>query len=213
MKEQYAFFASVFSRELERWKKETGKTQGEFASLVNTNQNMITRYKKGECYPTYALDDICKELCVDRSIFFPQTFEDKYRYDPEYRHRIDSAVKKAADDMLEEAGINLDFWNFLWAEIPHAQTLVPTTADKADTTMIPWYLDDGSVVYICQQSVELIHDLQRDVAEYASMQLIKRILYRNMTAFPDQCGNRAAHTDAVITSMVADILRDESEGE
>ena len=73
MNDRNSYFAAVFSRELDRWKKEKNLSQEDFAIAIGlSGKNMITRYKKGKSYPDpETLESICSELGVDPSIFHP----------------------------------------------------------------------------------------------------------------------------------------------
>ena len=74
MNERNSFFAAVFSRELDRWKKENKRSQEDFAIAIGLNgKNMITRYKNGTAYPEpEKLENICSVLGVEESICYPE---------------------------------------------------------------------------------------------------------------------------------------------
>lgn len=72
MKSKNQYFSEVFSELLEEWCKTNGSTQASFAEAVGVHPNMISRYKRGEAYPTDdVIDWIAQALNVDKSAFFP----------------------------------------------------------------------------------------------------------------------------------------------
>ena len=107
------YFASVFSTELDRWKQTTGKTQADFAEITGIHPNSISRYKKGDAFPTPpVIYTICKTLNVEESIFYPQTTAERLLFDEEFRTEF---LSKSIDEDLEivkAAGIDLGFWSF-----------------------------------------------------------------------------------------------------
>lgn len=107
------YFASVFSTELDRWKQATGKTQAEFATITGIHPNSISRYKKGDAFPTPpVIDVICKTLDVEESIFYPSTDLDKLLYDEDFRNDFSAKLTEKELEIVEAAGINLGFWSF-----------------------------------------------------------------------------------------------------
>lgn len=215
MKEQNAYFKEVFTSELDRWKKENRKTQEAFAYEIGVNANMIPRYKSGDVYPSTKIDEICRVLGVDKSIFSPQTFLDAFRTnkavrDDFYKHNfIDKYCK------LEEMGIDFSFWSFLWSKIPYTATFFPISnnQNEEDISFLEEIQEnDAAVIY--QQDLEVIADIQADVIEYTTMQLIKRVLNKRLSEAQFQAVKGSlsgeeinAHLDKVICSMILELSR------
>lgn len=113
MSERNLFFATVFSRELDRWKNETGNNQEAFGELTGIHPNSISRYKKGAAFPTApVLDIICKTLGVNESIFFPSTPVEKLLYDEEFRTDYFTKLVEEDLEIVKSAGIHPGFWSF-----------------------------------------------------------------------------------------------------
>lgn len=107
------YFASVFSTELDRWKQTTGKTQAEFSIITGIHPNSISRYKKGDAFPTPpVIDVICRTLNVEESIFYPSTDLDKLLYDENFRNNFSAKLVETELKIVEAAGIKLGFWAF-----------------------------------------------------------------------------------------------------
>lgn len=125
MKERNAFFASVFSRELDRWQKETGKTLAQFADKIDVHQNNISRYKKGDAFPSdQTMELICWALNVDKSIFQPSSIQDMIKYDPDFRTAAIELVVNESIKNVDDAGVDSTFFAYLLS-IPHFTELFP----------------------------------------------------------------------------------------
>jgi transcriptional regulator with XRE-family HTH domain len=221
MNERNSYFAAVFSRELDRWKKENNLSQEDFAIAIGLNgKNMITRYKKGEAYPDpEKLTRICEILGVDRSIFSPQTFFDKFRYSKAVRDQFfrENLIEKYSK--LEEMGIEWSFWSFLWNKIPYTATFFPInkTQNEEDISFLE-EMQENDIAVIYQQDLEVIADIQADVIEYTTMQLIKRVLNKRLSeaqfhAVKGSLNSEKinAHLDKVICSMILELSRSKNE--
>ena len=46
------FFSTRFRDALNKWKKETGNSQEDFAEKADTNRNSVTKWKNGTDYPS-----------------------------------------------------------------------------------------------------------------------------------------------------------------
>ena len=209
MKKRNEYFASVFSRELGRWKKENHKTQEDFAEAINVEPNMISRYKKGDSRPTEdRLTAICKELCVDSSIFFPQTVADRYRYDPSFRLVVDRAQEYEETRAIAQSKIDLFFWEFLWRNVPCAEMVFPLESDNLDATdpMVRRHFDDGSLP-LCSEDIDFVEELQRDVVEYISVQMLKQKLRIAFIHKSERSKSTYENLNDIITGMVIDILK------
>ena len=182
MNERNLFFASVFSKELDRWKKEKNQTQEDFASLTGIHKNSISRYKKGDAYPTEpALGEICRVLDVDSSIFYPHTFEEKFLYDKDFRNVVFADQEAREYDTLREAEIDILFWEFLWRKIPYAKMVMPMC--KSNVEYDPVFLKKFSdnIYKISHQDIEFVRQLQNDVTAYITMILMKKALHQRLS--------------------------------
>ena len=214
MKEQNAYFKEVFTSELDRWKKENRKTQEDFAGEIGVNANMIPRYKSGDVYPSTKIDEICRVLGVDKSIFSPQTFFDAFRTSKAVRDNFNKHNFIDKYCKLEEMGIDFSFWSFLWSKIPYTANFFPTSNNPNEEDVL--FLEDmpGNVVPIYPQDLEIILDIQADVIEYTTMQLIKRVLNKHLYdaeyhAIKGSFSGEEidAQLDKIICSMILEISR------
>lgn len=216
MNDRNSYFADVFSRELDRWKKETAKSQEDFAIAIGlSGKNMISRYKKGTAYPEpKTLKQICEVLGVDRSVFYPQTFYDKFRYSKEVRDQFfrENLIDKRCK--LEEMGIDLNFWSFLWRKIPYTANFFPvSSSQRTEDVLFLENVQENDLAVIYQQDLDIIADIQADVIEYTTMQLIKRILNKHLSDAELRaingsisCEEIDAQLDTVISSMILEII-------
>lgn len=177
MNDRNSYFAAVFSRELDRWKKETKQSQEEFAYAIGLqSKNMITRYKKGEAYPEpEKLESICSVLGVDQSIFHPDpnSFDDMFFYDTDFRHKVTQSVIDTERKAIDRAEISPFFWHFLW-RIPGIQALFPFAGEYQ---LFPHHIPNThDWKTITAEDLDYIHQLQEDVTEYLTMLLVKKSL-------------------------------------
>lgn len=104
------YFGERFTEALNRWTKDTGKTQKDFADLLGVSANTISSYKKGKIYPRdYVLNMILKEFGVTKEYFIPQTHGDLYRDSPEFVAGI-VAQKR---DFMKQIGLDEGFLQFV----------------------------------------------------------------------------------------------------
>lgn len=171
-----AFFASVFSMEVDRWQRETGKTLAEFASLIDAHPNNIGRYKKGAAFPSpYIMGRICDTLKVDESIFYPSTPQDLVKYDPDFRKEvIESAVEESLKN-VENIGIDRLFYAYCIG-LPNFIEIFPFS-DKKNEENAPFAFANcnnlESLTKFNKQDLELIKTLQLKVNEYMIALLCK----------------------------------------
>lgn len=100
MKAKNQYFANAFSDLLRKWCKTHGSKQEDFAKVVGVHANMITRYKKGEAYPTdEVIERIAQILNVDKSVFFPDKRRTRHVVIKEIRHSIQDFT---TDELLAE---------------------------------------------------------------------------------------------------------------
>lgn len=181
-----AFFAKVFIRELDRWKEENNSSQEDFADRIGVHPNMISRYKKGTKHPTEKrLNSICQVLNVEKSIFFPHTFEDWFSSSEEFRRGVFADQESRECTALREAGVDLLFWEYLWRKIPYTKMVMPLHESDRDEDLIflKKFPDDLYKVY--RQDIEFVRHLQDDVAEYIAMQLTKKALQQRLEGRSD----------------------------
>lgn len=66
------FFSTRFRDALNKWKKETGNSQEDFAEKADTNRNSVTKWKNGTDYPSSeSMKNICEVLGVTEDFFSP----------------------------------------------------------------------------------------------------------------------------------------------
>ena len=201
MNDRNSYFAAVFSRELDRWKKDTKKSQEDFAIAIGlSGKNMITRYKKGTAYPEpETFERICSELGVDQSIFHPDpnSFEDMFFHDADFRQKIAMSVLDTEKKSIEIAEISPYFWHFLW-RIPGIQALFPSTGDYQ---LFPHHIPNThDWVAISAEDLDYIYQLQEDVTEYLTLLLVKKSLSSKLKESSD-----TAPLLSILMQMASDI--------
>lgn len=202
MNDRNSYFAAIFSRELERWKKETKQSQEDFAiSIGLMGKNMITRYKKGTAYPEPdTLEQICDVLGVEQSIFYPDpnSFEDMFFYDSDFRHNFVNDVLDTEKKAIAKAGISPFFWHFLW-RIPGIQALFPFT-DGYQT--FPKHIPNTHEwATITAEDLDYIRQLQEEVTEHLTMLLVKKSLYSKL-----QESSNTAPLVPILLQMAKDLI-------
>lgn len=207
MNDRNSYFATVFSRELDRWKKEKKRSQEDFAIAIGlSGKNMITRYKNGTAYPEpETLESICAVLGVDQSIFYPDpnSFEDMFFHDTDFRHKITQSVLDTEKKAIELAEISPYFWHFLW-RIPGIQALFPFSGDYQ---LFPHHIPNThNWETITAEDLDYIHQLQEDVTEYLTMLLVKKSLSSKLKESSD-----TAPLIPILMKMARDISYQEKE--
>lgn len=113
MNRKNEYFANKFTKLLEQWKKDNKKSQADFAELTHIHPNNISRYKKGDVFPSDSvLTTIAKTLNVSTDCFYPSG-DERFFYDDNLRYNqtIDSLKKGAT--IAESYGISCDFYRWL----------------------------------------------------------------------------------------------------
>lgn len=171
-----AFFASVFSTEVARWQKETGKTLAEFASLIDVHPNNIGRYKKGAAFPSpYIMGRICGTLKVDESIFYPSTPQDLVKYDLDFREGVIALVVEESLKHVESMGIDKLFFAHCIG-LPNFTEIFPFSNKKNEENAPFAFVNCNSLENLTKfnkQDLELIKTLQFEVNEYIIALLCK----------------------------------------
>ena len=214
MRAKNTYFASVFSKELDRWKKENHSSQENFAGEIGVDPNMISRYKKGDAYPSeLTLDAICSVLNVEKTIFFPSTFEDRLAYDDDFRDAIYRGLEKIQYDALREAGVDPAFWGFLWRIVPYTEHLFPifNREAEANKVLFPKKTSDN-VVDVYEKDLEFVRKLQDDVIKYINMHLIKTALDQRLSCSTIDFLSEATLNkglDEIFSVLIIDLLNGE----
>ena len=172
-----AFFEDVFKQELKRWKMEQHKNQEEFAAEIDVEPNMITRYKQGKAHPTDAtLEKICRVLQVEKSEFYPKSFEDRLKYDDATKDRVKLILQDMELTAVVDSGINLLFWELLWQTVPNLKRLLPSSICEIKEGFLFQKKIQDEIEFFDQSDLDFIADLQKDVVNYIYMQTIKYAL-------------------------------------
>lgn len=217
MNDRNAFFAEVFTRELNRWKKDQHKSQEKFAEEIHVEPNMITRYKQGKAYPSDGtLEAICRVLQVDKSVFYPQSFGDRLKYDKVMQEEVKLLLRKMEVKYVVSSNINLLFWEFLWQTIPNLKRLLPSSLHDAKSGFLfQKDIRDESELFD-QSDLEYISVLQKDVINYIYMQTIKHALRQQIekATSQDTQENHVSteqeinrNMDIILSMILQDILR------
>ena len=197
MNDRNSYFATIFSRELDRWKKETKKSQEDFAIAIGlSGKNMITRYKKGTAYPEpKTLDCICEVLGVDESMFYPLTYEDKFLYDKEFRNSEIDHILDMEEALVDSAEINWNFWNYFW-ELDIANTMFPfSPGNKVELRIVT---PKRIQVSINKEDLSFVKQLQDEIEEYITMILMKKALQHRL----------GENSDVRVVQVLFDLAKD-----
>lgn len=178
MSERNKFFADIFKKELDRWKKDTGKKQVDFADLIGVTENMISKYRGGKAYPAAdILDSICNVLGVEESIFYPQSYEDRFHYDKDFRSQEIDRILDLEEALVDSAGINWNFWNYFW-EHDIADTMFPLSPGKKIELRIVTPM--RTTVSLNKEDLALVKQIQDEIEEYITLILAKKILKQRL---------------------------------
>ena len=211
-----AFFAEVFTRELNRWKQEQHKNQEDFAEEIQVVPNMISRYKKGDAYPADStMEEICRVLQVEKSIFYPQSFEDRMKYDEETQKRVKLILQEMELESITDSGINFLFWEFLWQAVPNIKRLLPSSIHEAQNGFLFQKKIHDEVESFVQSDLDFIADLQKNVVNYIYMQTIQYALGQQLKKGRSQAAREKRvpeeqeldhHWDSVFSMMLQQLL-------
>ena len=170
-----SYFADVFSRELDRWKTETKQSQEDFAIAIGLQgKNMISKYRSGKAYPLpETLENICTVLGVEKSIFYPETYEDKFHYDIDFRNKEIDRILDMEESLVGSSGINWNFWNYFW-ETDIANSLFPLSpGNKVDLRIVT---PKRTTVSLNKEDLTFVKQIQDEVEEYITLLLMKKAL-------------------------------------
>ena len=221
MSERNAFFANAFARELDKWKKETSRSQQDFAELIEVEPNMITRYKQGKAHPgDERMEAICKVLGVEKAVFYPQTFADWFESSEDFRNGFFRNMEQMEWEALRKAGISILFWELLWKRIPYTQHLFPLCGDDQDKDLLFVRKTEDGICEIHRRDLEFVKKLQDDVMEYTTMALIKGVLGQRLADARSEAFRNAfdgtqidTQLDRIISTMVLELGRTGNEEE
>ncbi len=206
------YFASVFTRELDRWKKENHSSQEKFAAEIGVDPNMIGRYKKGIAHPTdCTLESICDVLGVEKTIFYPSTIEDHFMYDDDFREVVYRGLEQIQYDALREAKIDPAFWGFLWRLVPYSETLFPISKLESTDEPLFYKKTQDDLVAVYPKDLEYVRNLQSDVIEYITLHLLKsslrqRLNHTKMVGVSEAEVN--SELDKIFSVLTSEILRE-----
>ena len=188
MKGQNLYFSAVFSKLLDEWLAEyttneygekKKRTQADFARQCgNIHPNMITRYKKGEAFPSESiLQCIADFFNVEIDTFFPTTEAEKLAFDLDYREKAFSEILDLEYQMIQEMGIDLGFWKF-FTSIEGIYDLFPfENHDQWTTDMIQGKKNSkGQKVGFTKNDLLFVKQLQHEAETTISVLLIKELL-------------------------------------
>lgn len=204
MKNKY--FSEVFTRELNKWKKENHKTQEHFAEAIGVEPNMITRYKDGSAHPKdQRLELICTVLCVDKSIFFPQTPSELYESDEAYRNTVHQTLHSIELDAVKSSGIDLGFWGFIWRKISCMNVVFPVASNDSDPLIYKKHSDD-SFTALTQEDLNFVCQLQNEVIEFITMQILKKSLNIRLNSTILDTADFKKSIDTILSAIILEIL-------
>ena len=177
MRERNAFFASVFTRELGRWKQANRTSQEAFAEAIGVEANMITRYKQGKAHPSEAtMERICTVLGLENASFYPSTFDEKLKYDKAFLRDVLQFQQQMEAQYLEEFHLDPLFWAFLWAAVPELPSLLPSAIHRVREGFLFQKNLASDSVLLDRTDLEYLSRLQEDTLGYLRTQILKGAL-------------------------------------
>ena len=176
MNERNAFFACVFSRELDKWKSETNQTQERFAEITNIHKNSVSKYKKGEAFPTPpTMTAICEVLGVEESIFYPHTTDELVKYSKDFRDAILAEEMRESSNNLKAVGISQNFLDHVLS-LSNIDTIFPFDNNKVPGELtFAWITADNQhklTNFTCKD-LSIIKEIQDKADEFILALLLK----------------------------------------
>lgn len=184
MKGKYLFFSAKFSRLLEDWLAVTStdeegnikkRTQKDFADYVGITQNMVTRYKKAEAYPSETtLEWIAQAFGVDVDTFIPTTTAEKIAFDEEYLNEFVEEIQEEEIKLIQEIGIDIGFWSF-FTSIEKIYDIFPfEQIDDWNGVIFGRKNSKGQRVGFTKNDLLLVKKIQDDCEQHATLIMIKQ---------------------------------------
>lgn len=188
MKGKYLFFASKFSSLLNDWlavtyEDEEGntkkRTQKDFADYVGITQNMVTRYKKAEAYPSEdTLDWIAKAFGVDVDTFIPTTTAEKIAFDEEYQKKFVEETSEEEIQLIQKAGINIGFWSF-FTSMHNIYDIFPfEQIDDWNGVVFGRKNSNGQRVGFTKNDLIRVKKIQDECEQHATLLMIKEHFFK-----------------------------------
>ena len=142
---------------------------------------MITRYKKGEAFPSESvLQCIADFFNVEVNTFFPTTETERLAFDLDYRKDFLSELIDIELQMIQEIGIGLGFWKF-FISIEGIYDLFPfELPDQWTNEMVQGKKNSkGQKVGFTKNDLLFVKQLQHEAETTVSVLMIKELIKKN----------------------------------